>query len=79
MYPIGKPLSRSERLPRGVWFESYMGEKFELIIVAVRSDGRRLCEPRLILPGENSVAIAEAMWDHLETEDPEVRTQLRAV
>jgi hypothetical protein len=69
----------SERLSRGVWVEAYMGEQGEIVLVAVRANGRRLCPEVTIRPGEDSAAIAEALWDRLEAEDPDRRSIMRVV
>lgn len=72
----GKP---GERLPRGVWVLPYMGPNSELVVAAIRGDGRIVGVPIVIPWGTNSVEIVEALATALDVADSESRIGLRVV
>lgn len=57
-------------LARGVHVCPYLGPDGELVLVAVTSTGRRLCDPVTIPHGADRVGAADALWARLESEDP---------
>lgn len=78
-FPIGTP---GDRLARGIYVMAGMGDEFEIMLFAVRSDGRVLDGHRGLIPcpaGSNSVQIAEDMYDRLELADPDPRQRIRVV
>lgn len=79
MLKIGKP---GDRLERGLYVMPAMGESFEIILFAVRSDGRILGGVHglvSVAPGANSVKIAEDLAERLDLVDPDRRRILRVV
>jgi hypothetical protein len=64
---------------RGVWVAPWMGPDGELILVARKRDNREACPPVYVQPGQNSVEIADSLWDVLDLKDPEVRAILKAI
>lgn len=78
-FPVGSP---GERLERGVYVMAGMGEQFEIMLFAVRADGRVLDGHRGLIPcppGANSLQISEDLFDRLEAADPDTRSRLRVV
>jgi hypothetical protein len=63
--PAGKDL-----LKRGVWQAPFLGEDGEMILVAVKRDGRLLCPPVTIPHGGSRVEAGDALFDRLDTADP---------
>lgn len=62
-----------ERLARGVWVLPYMGPNYELVLVAVRGDGRAIGDPVMIPWGADSVKVAEDLWTLIEATTPASR------
>jgi hypothetical protein len=61
---------RKDLLKRGVWQAPFLGPDGELVLAAVRRDGR-LNEPPLVIPhGASRIDAAEEMLDRLNAADP---------
>lgn len=58
-----------ERLSRGVWVLPYMGPNSELVVAAIRGDGRIIGQPVTIPWGTDSVQVVLDLWELLEATD----------
>lgn len=65
-FRIGKP---GERFTRGVWVLPYMGQNSEIVVAAVRGDGRIIGEPVVIPWGSDSVQVVLDLWELLDASD----------
>lgn len=57
-------------LRRGVWQAPFFGDNGEMVLVAVRRDGRILGEPVTVPHGASRIDAAEALLARLDTIDP---------
>lgn len=59
-----------QQLRRGVWLAPWIGPDGELVLIALRRDGKLTASGPVTIPaGANHVAFGETLWDELERED----------
>lgn len=61
---------------RGVWVAPWMGPKGEIVLLAIRRDGRLVGEPYTIPVGTSHILALDALWERLDREDPERALQV---
>jgi len=57
-------------LKRGVWQAPFLGEDGEMVLVAVKRDGRILGKPLVVPHGASRIEAAERLLDGLNLTDP---------
>ena len=67
-FRVGKP---NERFGRGVWVLPYMGPNSEIVVAAIRGDGRIVGDPVNIPWGADSVQVVLDLWELLDATDHE--------
>jgi hypothetical protein len=57
-------------LRRGVWQAPFLGEDGQMVLVAVRRDGRLLCPPVTVPHGASRIEAGDRLCDALDEADP---------
>jgi hypothetical protein len=57
-------------LKRGVWQAPFLGEDGEMVLVAVKRDGKLLCAPLVIPHGGSRIDAGDMLLDRLDADDP---------
>jgi hypothetical protein len=68
-----------ESLPRGVFLAPWMGPEGELVLLAVKANGRLACDPVMLPHGADRGEASDRLWQLLHDVDPDHRANLRVV
>jgi hypothetical protein len=66
-------------LARGVYLAPWVGPNGEVVLIALRTDGRLACEPVTVPDGRSRLEANERLWNLLDARDPERRPLLKVM